>query len=305
MNFNDILEKKPKTLLLAMGSGGDIISILHLYWKLKKHNPNVSLGFFEHKYGSCFDSFERSKNMIDPQKCQDFYDTEDTSRCFAPYISSKLNVPLYYFDLAVGVMENVKILKNIIVKNQIEAVIGVDAGGDVFARFDTKILNVITDAMALMVISSACDNSLIAVTAPCADRELDDSQWKGILSSAFREKRFMGITDLDWDKCSEYDAIIALSDQHGKSYVNKTLSFLANGMAGEFQTPYFFDVVVKPEDLFFYFFCRSFVSQNNDFVKIIDPNNSYSENISSVSQYLLEKGIINQSIEEIKQRLDG
>lgn len=303
MNFNDILEKKPKTLLLAMGSGGDIISILHLYWKLKKHNPSVSLGFFEHKDGSCFDSYERSKNMIDPQKCQNFYDTEDTSRCFAPYISSKLNVPLFYFDLAVGVMENVKILKDIIIKNQIEAVIGVDAGGDVFARFDTKILNVITDAMALMVINSACDNSLIAVTAPCADRELNDSQWKGILSSAFREKCFMGVTDLDWDKCSEYDHIVELSDQYGMSYVNKTLSFLANGMFGKFPTPYFFDVVLKPEDLFFYFFSKGFVYENNDFVKIIDLDRSYNENINAVSQYLLEKGIINQSIEDIKNRL--
>lgn len=288
--------KGRRVLIVALGSGGDIISSCQLKWALEENDNTCFLSFFDFR-GISFEIVSSTKVLPVTLK------NKNTVRYFAPYVGSTLGLNVFAIDARILNSDLLSSINDFISRHNIDLVVGVDGGGDVFARFDTKILNVLPDAFGLKILSGLSIESFIAVLAPTADRELTREQWETVLSQSYQRNGFVTILDQNIEFRDKYREIQDVSAQAGPSYVNKVVGLAADGFFGVYTTPYGFSMDVNPYQRFIYIFTISFVLHMNEFIDCLTKD-TYEKNLYSLATSLQNQKLLSGDLKTIMRRLD-
>jgi hypothetical protein len=198
-----------RVLVVGVGGGGDSLGALILYHKLKALGVRVLLGnvVWERFVLDPFpgpvpleqvvnaEVLGRSVALVDGSSYVDRYGYR-----FKPQIvraSEILGEKTVFLDITKGVVGLVEAFDVVSERLGVEAIVGVDVGGDILALgYEDDLWSPLADSISLGALSKTRVPSMIAVLAPGADGELSQQTVLSRISEVAREGGLIGVYGL-------------------------------------------------------------------------------------------------------------
>ncbi len=198
-----------RVLVVGVGGGGDSLGALILYHKLKALGVRVLLGnvVWERFVLDPFpgpvpleqvvnaEVLGRSVALVDGSSYVDRYGYR-----FKPQIvraSEILGEKTVFLDITKGVVGLVEAFNVVSERLGVEAIVGVDVGGDILALgYEDDLWSPLADSISLGALSKTRVPSMIAVLAPGADGELSQQTVLTRISEVAREGGLIGVYGL-------------------------------------------------------------------------------------------------------------
>lgn len=211
------LARLGKVLVLGIGGGGDSLGALQLYMKLRSLGGRPILGsiVWERMPQDPFpgpipveqlvngEVLGRSVALVNPESYVDRYGLRVRPQVVSASIA--LGEKTVFVDVskgAAGMTEALEIVKGVL---EVEAVVGVDVGGDVVARgCEEDLWSPLADAVSLAALNRSTVPSLIYLLSPGADGELSQGEVLRNVSSIARRGGLVGVFGLEKE---EYDML--------------------------------------------------------------------------------------------------
>jgi hypothetical protein len=198
-----------RVLVVGVGGGGDSLGALILYHKLKALGVRVLLGnvVWERFVLDPFpgpvpleqvvnaEVLGRSVALVNGSSYVDRYGYR-----FKPQIvgaSEILGEKTVFFDITKGVVGLVEAFDVVSERLGVEAIVGVDVGGDILALgYEDDLWSPLADSISLGALDKTRVPSMIAVLAPGADGELSQQTVLSRISEVAREGGLIGVYGL-------------------------------------------------------------------------------------------------------------
>lgn len=289
----DLVRSSRKALVFGVGGGGDIVSTIPVANFLKKFNLDVIYG-----------SILWDRLVVDPKpgprSLNELLNVERVGETIAfvnedtktvdgvvPNVAraSKFLNPVLALDITKGAKRLAKDLLSFVKREEIDIVLGVDAGGDAIATcYESGVRSPLADAVSVAVLKET--DGVLAIFGFGSDGELKVEELLMNISEIIKRNGFLGCTSMNY---KDYEEMKKLAN-----YVITEASFLPllafEGFFGFKKLRRGRTAFISPVSILTFYFKASSVFEINEAAKIVVD----AKNIEEANDLLHKAGILTE-----------